>query len=81
MLAFTYYSVTDVARARKFSRFGFFTKNRQRACRASTKSLALLFEPSELKAASEQVNGRRDCLKVLSALVAAVRHPAPVSAL
>ena len=24
MLAFTYYPVTDVARARKFSRFGFF---------------------------------------------------------
>ena len=49
----------------------------------STKSLSLLFEASELKAASEQVNalGRRDCLKVLSALVAAARHPAAASVL
>jgi hypothetical protein len=49
----------------------------------STKSLSLLFEASELKAASEQVSasGQRDRLKVLSALVAAVRHPVAVSAL
>jgi len=42
MLAFTYYPVTDVARARKFSRFGFFTKNRQRACRAVDKVVVAL---------------------------------------
>jgi|SoiMetStandDraft_2_1073263.scaffolds.fasta_scaffold04276_1 hypothetical protein len=38
---------------------------------------------SDLKAASEQVSasGQRNCLKVLSALVAAVRHPAAASAL
>jgi hypothetical protein len=38
---------------------------------------------SDLKAASEQVSasGRRNCLKILSALVAAVRHPAAASAL
>jgi hypothetical protein len=38
---------------------------------------------SELKAASEQVSawGQRDCRKVLSALVAAVRHPAAALAL
>jgi hypothetical protein len=38
---------------------------------------------SELKAASEQVSasGQRNRLKVLSALVAAVRHPAAAAAL
>ena len=38
-------------------------------------------EPNS-KIANEEVNasGRRDCLKVLSALVAAVRHPAAASA-
>jgi hypothetical protein len=49
----------------------------------STKPLSLLFEASELKAASEQVNAsdRSHCLKVLSASVVAARHPGAGSAL
>ena len=48
----------------------------------STRSLSVLFEASELKAAERKVNalGRRDCLKVLSAPVAAARHPVAVLA-
>jgi hypothetical protein len=50
---------------------------------AVDKVAAAIVRTSELKAASEQVSasGRRDCLKVLSALVAAVRPPAAASAL
>jgi TRAP-type uncharacterized transport system substrate-binding protein len=44
--------------------------------------LFAIVRASELKAANEEVNAsrRRDCLKLLSALVAAVRHPAAPSA-
>ena len=60
-----------------------FRHRAYRTTRIQTVVVAIQSEPMRDSCSSEQVSalGRMNCLKVLSVLVAAVRHPAPPLAL